>query len=86
MTAVHDDNQPDAAADRTRPSPAAEPPAEPPAEPATDPAVPRTGDPDVDAAVRRLAALDPRAPAAEQLPELVAVHEALQQRLSAAVE
>lgn len=82
MTAVHDDNQPDAAADRTRPSPAAEPPAEP----AADPAVPRTGDPDVDAAVRRLAALDPRAPAAEQLPELVAVHEALQQRLSAAVE
>ncbi|UER54044.1 hypothetical protein HJG43_05210 [Kineosporiaceae bacterium SCSIO 59966] len=75
---MHDDNQPDAAADRTRPSPAAEP--------ATDPSVLRTGDPDVDAAVRRLAALDPRAPAAEQLPELVAVHEALQQRLSAAVE
>lgn len=78
MTAVHDDNHPDAAADRTRPSPATGP--------ATEPAVPQTGDPDVDAAVRRLAALDPRAPAAEQLPELVAVHEALQQRLSAAVE
>lgn len=78
MTAVHDDNHSDAAQDRTGPSPGADR--------AADPDALATGDPDVDAALRRLASLDPGAPAAEQLPELVAVHEALQRRLSAAVE
>jgi hypothetical protein len=41
-----------------------------------------TGDATVDAALADLHAIDPDAPPAEQLPALVAVHEALQQRLS----
>ncbi len=41
-----------------------------------------TGDAAVDAALADLRAIDPDAPPAERLPVLVAVHEALQQRLS----
>jgi hypothetical protein len=51
-----------------------------------DGGLPRTGDEAVDAAVDRLRSLDPDAPPAEQLPVLVGVHEALQQRLAAAAE
>lgn len=45
-----------------------------------------TGDAAVDAALTRLAALDPAASPAEHLPVLTEVHEALQQRLAAAAE
>lgn len=41
-----------------------------------------TGDAAVDAALAELKAIDPELPPARQLPGLVAVHEALQQRLS----
>lgn len=46
------------------------------------PEVDRTGDEAVDAAMAELGALDADLDPAEQLPVLVAVHEALQQRLS----
>ena len=41
-----------------------------------------TGDPGVDAALARLAAVDPHLDPASQLPVLAEIHEALQQRLS----
>jgi len=41
-----------------------------------------TGDAAVDAALADLQAIDPQLASARQLPALVAVHEALQQRLS----
>ncbi len=41
-----------------------------------------TGDPGVDAAMAHLASIDPYLDPASQLPVLVEIHEALQQRLS----
>ena len=41
-----------------------------------------TGDPGVDAAMARLAGIDPHLDPASQLPVLAEIHEALQQRLS----
>jgi hypothetical protein len=57
-----------------------------PVEAAVGEEVPRTGDAAVDAAMARLAELDPLGPAAGQLAVLADVHEALQRRLTAAAE
>ena len=47
---------------------------------------PLTGDAVVDDAIRVLRDIDPDAPPEHQLPALTAVHEALQQRLTSAVD
>lgn len=48
--------------------------------------LPVTGDAVVDDAIRALRDIDPDAPPEHQLPALTAVHEALHQRLTSAVD